>query len=78
MKTFKCENGKIVMLDDSSGDFLYKNDILLFLERERRQTEYNIAIQEKQDCSSGWNKEYLANLKDQYKLIDRFISKVYE
>jgi len=78
MKTFKCENGKMVMLDDSSGDFFYKNDILLLLERERRQTEYSIAIQEKQDCSSGWNKEYLANLKDQLNLINRFISKVNE
>lgn len=78
MKTFKCENGKMVMLDDSSGDFIYKNDILLFLERERRQTERNIAIEEKQDCSSGWHKEYLEKLKDQLKFIDSFISKVYE
>lgn len=78
MKTFKCENGKMVMLDDSSGDFMYKNDMLLFLERERRQTESKITVQEKQDCSSGWPKEYLESLKDELKLINRFISKVNE
>ena len=68
----------MVMLDDSSGDFIYKNDMLLFLEKERRQTEYQIATQEKQDCSSGWPKEYLESLKDKLKLINRFISKVNE
>lgn len=78
MKTFKCDNGKMVLLDDSSGDFIYKNDLLLYLERERRFRETQIESQKKQDCSSGWNKEYLAMLEDRLSIFQTIISKISE
>lgn len=78
MKTFKCDNGKMVLLDNSSGDFIYKNDLLLYLETERRYTETQIKTQAKQDCSSGWNKEYLRLLEDKLSIIQSFISKIHE
>lgn len=78
MKTFKCDNGKMVLLDNSSGDFIYKNDLLLYLERERRFAETQIATQRKQDCSSGWNKEYLAMLEDRLSIFQAVISKIDE
>lgn len=44
MKTFKCDGGKMVMLDNNSGDFYYKNDVLVMLYEERDATEGMIKL----------------------------------
>ena len=67
------------MLDNSSGDFIYKSDLLLFLERERRRTEQSIAYTQKQDCGPDtWNAKYLEQLKDRLKIIEDIIRGVNE
>ena len=85
MKTFKCDNGKMVLLDNSSGDFIYKNDLLLFLERERRFVESQIddqkkriENQEKQEnkTTDSWNKDYLEMLKDRLSIYNQILTVV--
>jgi len=76
MKTFKCDKGKMVLLDNSSGDFIYKSDLLLYLGRERRFLEKQIETQKKQDCTSGWNKEYLELLKDRLSIYENIITEI--
>ena len=69
MKTFKCDGGKMVMLDNSSGDFYYKNDVLVMLYEERDATEGMIKLfKDKEICTD--------TQETRKRLIDALIEKL--